>query len=1079
MTSRTFNLGDLVWAKFPGFPPWPAKVTQLEQKRNKMNYTVEYFGTKEIGNVKFDEVDDYYEKRERFAKPKRVKGFNEAVEEIESFIEKTVLKLDNSIQEQKLQSNSSPTLNDSESSNRRIERTTMCESSESESFPIINFETEKQFETVDKVENTPDISKKREDTELIKVPHMESPIAVERARIAIDDDDDDDFLEMPDENNDTVLTEGSYAASGATDNIKTDRKLDKAGKKDTIKQLEQLEKRILEDTTIYSEIRNSKSNVLITPIEKSKELHTPDVEEEPFVPTKRKREISPENLPSTSSSSIPPQKRRSLGYSGKATEPKNIHKSFVSPFSTSVSPSKQGLRRRKKAPPAIEPPVSVEESNPLRFVNIDVFSKRMASESADHDAMIAKLLSRKFSIPMEGYMLSGRSLGLGGNRRKCALFDPYHEGALILYAPELLSEHARLKEDKDRKVHVVADPVVGKILRPHQRDGVKFMWDCVTGVNIPEYHGCIMADEMGLGKTLQCISLLWTLLRQSPDACPTVSKSIIVCPSSLVKNWDKEIKKWLGTRLNAMPVDSGKRELIIASLTSFMADSKMRCAIPVLIISYETFRLYANILHSGDVGIVICDEGHRLKNSDNLTYQALSGLKCARRVLISGTPIQNDLLEYFSLVNFVNPGLLGTAVEFRKKFENAILKGRDADASSEDQKKGEEKTKEMVSLVERCIIRRTSALLTKYLPVKYEHIICCRNSTLQETLYNKLIECEKQNRIVEKDKGATASALSFITHLKKLCNHPYLVYEEFQKPENRFRNKCLSVFPETFNPKSFDPSFSGKMKVLDYILAVTRKTTDDKFVLVSNYTQTIDQFMALCKLRGYDFVRLDGSMSIKQRSKIVDTFNDPASTIFCFLLSSKAGGCGLNLIGANRLVMFDPDWNPANDDQAMARVWRDGQKKTCFIYRLLATGSIEEKMFQRQTHKKALSSCVVDAGEDVARHFSSEQLRELFKLESTVASDTHVKLKCKRCIQGLESVDPPTTADCASDLSNWFHSEKTARKVADNVLRAVFECGSISFVFHQKSHNVEAKTVEEKVEELDEDYVPSEAEEDD
>ncbi|CAA22254.2 DNA repair and recombination protein RAD54-like [Caenorhabditis elegans] len=793
---------------------------------------------------------------------------------------------------------------------------------------------------------------------------------------------------------------------------------------------------------------------------------------------KRKREVTPENLPSTSSTA-PTQKRKSLGYSGRTEEPKNIHKTFISPFSTSVSPSKQGLRRRKKALPAIEPPVSVEEASPLRFVNIDVFSRRMASESSDHDAMIAKLLSRKFSIPMEGYMLSGRSLGLGGNRRKCALFDPYHEGALILYAPEHLSEHAQLKEDKDRKVHVVADPVVGKILRPHQRDGVKFMWDCVTGINIPEFHGCIMADEMGLGKTLQCISLLWTLLRQSPDACPTVSKSIIVCPSSLVKNWDKEIKKWLGTRLNAMPVDSGKREQIIACLNSFMADSKMRCAIPVLIISYETFRLYANILHSGDVGIVICDEGHRLKNSENLTYQALSGLKCARRVLISGTPIQNDLLEYFSLVNFVNPGLLGTASEFRKKFENAILKGRDADASSEDQKKGEEKTKEMISLVEKCIIRRTSALLTKYLPVKYEHIICCKNSTLQETLYNKLIECEKQNRIVEKDKGATASALSFITHLKKLCNHPYLVYDEFQKPDNRFRNKCLSIFPESFNPKSFDPSFSGKMKVLDYILAVTRKTTDDKFVLVSNYTQTIDQFMELCKLRGYDFVRLDGSMSIKQRSKIVDTFNDPASTIFCFLLSSKAGGCGLNLIGANRLVMFDPDWNPANDDQAMARVWRDGQKKMCFIYRLLATGSIEEKMFQRQTHKKALSSCVVDAGEDVARHFSSEQLRELFKLESTVASDTHEKLKCKRCIQGVESVDPPTNADCASDLSNWFHSQKSARKVADNVLRAVFECGSISFVFHQKSHNVEVKKVQEKVEEVDEDYVPSEAEEND
>ncbi|PIC51735.1 hypothetical protein B9Z55_002128 [Caenorhabditis nigoni] len=1077
MPSKTFNPGDFVWAKFPGFPPWPAEVLQFELKRGKPNYTVRYFGSKEEGVVKFDEVDDYYEKRERFGKSKRVKGFDQAVEEIEAIIEQKVLKMTpesvnevNPVQTTLVPAKTDPTPISTSSGNDDqiiVEAPEPYEiTTEKEEGEVIEKSIAPNSESNNL--NPQSIDSDNHHTEASKIPRLESTI--ERARIRLDDTDDEDFLDLLDENDDTVLTE----SSGITE-VKTEKAIKRKMNEETLKKTEVVELVVEEEEEKRTTpIEHSSKEIEV--IENTKDAGSSD---DLVSSTKRKREESPKNLPTTSSASAPAQKRRSLGYSAKATEPKNIHKSFVSPFSTSTSPTKQGLRRRKKAPPAIEPPVSVEEANPFRFVNINVFNERMASESCDHNAMVAKLLSRKFSIPMEGYMLSGRSLGLGGNRRKCALFDPYHEGALILYAPEQLSEHAQLKEDKDRKVHVVADPVVGKILRPHQRDGVKFMWDCVTGVNIPEYHGCIMADEMGLGKTLQCISLLWTLLRQSPDACPTVSKSIIVCPSSLVKNWDKEIKKWLGTRLNAMPVDSGKRELIIQCLNSFMSDSKMRCAIPVLIISYETFRLYANILHSGEVGIVICDEGHRLKNSDNLTYQALSGLKCARRVLISGTPIQNDLLEYFSLVNFVNPGLLGTASEFRKKFENAILKGRDADASAEDQKKGEEKTKEMVSLVEKCIIRRTSALLTKYLPVKYEHIICCKNSTLQETLYNKLIECEKQNRITEKDKGATASALSFITHLKKLCNHPYLVYEELQKPDNRFRNKCLSVFPEAFNPKSFDPSFSGKMKVLDYILAVTRKTTDDKFVLVSNYTQTIDQFMALCKLRGYDFVRLDGSMSIKQRSKIVDTFNDPASTIFCFLLSSKAGGCGLNLIGANRLVMFDPDWNPANDDQAMARVWRDGQKKTCFIYRLLATGSIEEKMFQRQTHKKALSSCVVDAGEDVARHFSNEQLRELFKLESASASDTHSKLKCKRCIQGLESVDPPVNADCASDLANWFHSEKSARKVADNVLRAVFECGSISFVFHQKSHNVEAKKVEEKIEELDEDYVPSEAEEDD
>lgn len=140
---------------------------------------------------------------------------------------------------------------------------------------------------------------------------------------------------------------------------------------------------------------------------------------------------------------------------------------------------------------------------------------------------------------------------------------------------------------------------------------------------------------------------------------------------------------------------------------------------------------------------------------------------------------------------------------------------------------------------------------------------------------------------------------------------------------------------------------------------------------------------------GYGYVRLDGSMSIKKRGKVVEEFNKPESDQFLFMLSSKAGGCGLNLIGANRLVMFDPDWNPANDEQAMARVWRDGQTKPCFVYRLIATGTIEEKIFQRQTHKKALSTAVVDNNEDCERHFTQDDLRDLFSLDEKTISDTH------------------------------------------------------------------------------------------
>ncbi|KAI6232961.1 DNA repair and recombination protein RAD54-like [Aphelenchoides fujianensis] len=674
-----------------------------------------------------------------------------------------------------------------------------------------------------------------------------------------------------------------------------------------------------------------------------------------------------------------------------------------------------------------------------------------ADAKKEHEEIIKNLLRRPFKVPIEGYVgtPTTRTLGLRKSGARRPLYDPYAEGALVLYAPAELSAHEKLKVDESKQqVHVVVDPVLSNILRPHQREGVKFMYDCVTGRKVENFHGCIMADEMGLGKTLQCITLMWTLLRQSPDTGPEINKAIIVCPSSLVRNWDKEITKWLHGRVNSLPIDSGKKDLITQSLQNFMDQIGKRLGTPVIIISYETFRLYADILHKSEIGLVICDEGHRLKNNDNQTYQALSGLKCDRRVLISGTPIQNDLLEYYSLVNFVNPGMLGTAAEFRKRFENVILRSRDATATDELQKQGEAKLKEMSEIVSRCIIRRTSALLTKYLPVKYELIVCCKMTPMQEDIYRSIIGSKTKDAIV---KGSGKDTLAFITNLKKLCNHPQLIYEKCKQKERGFEDG-LSFYPPSFSSKTLDPEFSGKMKVLDYLLAVTKANTQDKFVLVSNYTETLDAFIQLCHLRRYKFVRLDGSMSTKQRMKIVDKFNDPASEEYLFLLSSKAGGCGLNLIGANRLVMFDPDWNPANDDQAMARVWRDGQKKNCFIYRLLATGSIEEKIFQRQTHKKALSSCVVDEAEDVARHFSSTELKTLFELNTGVPSDTHAKLKCKRCQLGREVTEPPDTADTNSDLSLWYHTEKDIRKLPDNVLRTVYDCGAISFVFHQHTN---------------------------
>ncbi|XP_052033014.1 DNA repair and recombination protein RAD54-like isoform X2 [Apodemus sylvaticus] len=600
-------------------------------------------------------------------------------------------------------------------------------------------------------------------------------------------------------------------------------------------------------------------------------------------------------------------------------------------------------------------------------------------------------------------------------------------------------------------VHVVVDPILSKVLRPHQREGVKFLWECVTSRRIPGSHGCIMADEMGLGKTLQCITLMWTLLRQSPECKPEIEKAVVVSPSSLVKNWYNEVEKWLGGRIQPLAIDGGSKDEIDQKLEGFMNQRGARVPSPILIISYETFRLHVEVLKKGNVGLVICDEGHRLKNSENQTYQALDSLNTSRRVLISGTPIQNDLLEYFSLVHFVNSGILGTAHEFKKHFELPILKSRDAAASEADRQLGEERLRELISIVNRCLIRRTSDILSKYLPVKIEQVVCCRLTPLQTELYKRFLKQAKPEEELREGK-MSVSSLSSITSLKKLCNHPALIYDKCVAEEDGFEG-TLGIFPPGYNAKAVEPQLSGKMLVLDYILAMTRSRSSDKVVLVSNYTQTLDLFEKLCRVRRYLYVRLDGTMSIKKRAKVVERFNSPSSPDFVFMLSSKAGGCGLNLIGANRLVMFDPDWNPANDEQAMARVWRDGQKKICYIYRLLSAGTIEEKIFQRQSHKKALSSCVVDEEQDVERHFSLGELKELFTLDEASLSDTHDRLHCRRCVNGRQVRPPPDGSDCTSDLAQWNHSTDK-RGLQDEVLQAAWDASStaITFVFHQRSH---------------------------
>ncbi|XP_062322320.1 DNA repair and recombination protein RAD54B [Osmerus eperlanus] len=573
--------------------------------------------------------------------------------------------------------------------------------------------------------------------------------------------------------------------------------------------------------------------------------------------------------------------------------------------------------------------------------------------------------------------------------------DPLAPGALVMPRPSANHQWACNKAGLP-VVDVVVDPHLTAHLRPHQREGLLFLYECILGMRAAGRCGAILADEMGLGKTLQGVALAWTLLRQGPyGGRPLAKRVLVVAPGSLVQNWGAEFNKWLGReRISVFPVDQDHRveQYVASPLHS------------VLVISYEMLLRSVEQVQKLDFGLVICDEGHRLKNSSIKTSSALSGLSCSRRVILTGTPVQNDLQEFYSIIEFVNPGVLGSAAAYRKVYEEPLLRSRQPSCTEEERVLGEERASELSRLTSLFILRRTQEIINRYLPPRSDWTLFCGPAPLQRELYQTLSQRVFRTCL----QGAMSTThLACITALKKLCNHPGLLYStvkdrtESGSVESSLYEGLLHAFPENFSSAGFRSADSGKLLVLSDLLAAVRYLSpSDRVVLVSNYTQTLDLLQDLCVHLSYTFCRLDGHTPTMQRQRLVDSFNSPHSKTFIFLLSSKAGGLGLNLVGASHLVLYDIDWNPANDIQAMARVWRDGQKKTVHTYRLLTAGTIEERIFQRQVSKQGLSGTVVDLGKG-AEHtsFSSNELRDLFSFTDT-PSLTHELLDCRCNMDG-------------------------------------------------------------------------------
>ncbi|KAL5338463.1 SNF2 family N-terminal domain-containing protein [Aspergillus crustosus] len=578
--------------------------------------------------------------------------------------------------------------------------------------------------------------------------------------------------------------------------------------------------------------------------------------------------------------------------------------------------------------------------------------------------------------------------------------DPKQPGALVMPRPSSVPKGKQI-------VDVVIDPILGKHLRPHQCEGVKFLYECVMGMRSFNGEGAILADDMGLGKTLQTITLLWTLLKQNPiyESAPVIKKALIVCPVTLINNWRKEFRKWLGSERIGVFVFDDKRKRL--------TDFTMGKAYSIMIVGYEKLRTVQEGLARGNgVDIVIADEGHRLKTLQNKSGLAIQSLNATKRVILSGTPIQNDLKEFFAAVDLVNPGILGTFKSFIKEFEGPIVRSRQPEATEKDIEKGEARNEELRELTSKFMLRRTADILSKYLPPKTEYVLFCRPTNTQTKIYQNVLA----SPVFQCAIGNSESALQLITILKKVCNSPSLLSPKNvnEKPSETIAALLSSLPPNLL--RHFSPSCSAKIRVLDQLLHHIRTSTSEKIVLVSNYTSTLTLLANLLNSLSLPFLRLDGSTPAQKRQGLVEDFNRlPSDLCFAFLLSAKAGGTGLNLIGASRLVLFDVDWNPATDLQAMARIHRDGQKRHCHIYRILLKGSLEEKIWQRQVTKIGLADSVMENRDSVAQ-FSRDDLKDLFRLDVDSKCQTHDLLSCGCGGEGYITSPPDSDGPSIDDI---------------------------------------------------------------
>uniref|UniRef100_A0A8C0UN18 Chromodomain helicase DNA binding protein 2 n=1 Tax=Cyanistes caeruleus TaxID=156563 RepID=A0A8C0UN18_CYACU len=490
-------------------------------------------------------------------------------------------------------------------------------------------------------------------------------------------------------------------------------------------------------------------------------------------------------------------------------------------------------------------------------------------------------------------------------------------------------------------------------LRDYQLEGLNWLAHSWCKNN-----SVILADEMGLGKTIQTISFLSYLFHQHQLYGPF----LVVVPLSTLTSWQREFEVW-APEINVVVYIGDLMSRNMIREYEWIHSQSKRLKFNALITTYEILLKDKTVLGSINWAFLGVDEAHRLKNDDSLLYKTLIDFKSNHRLLITGTPLQNSLKELWSLLHFIMP----EKFEFWEDFEEDHGKGRENGYQS------------LHKVLEPFLLRRVKKDVEKSLPAKVEQILRVEMSALQKQYY-KWILTRNYKALSKGTRGSTSGFLNIVMELKKCCNHCYLI----KPPEENERENGIETLQSLIRS-------SGKLILLDKLLTRLRER-GNRVLIFSQMVRMLDILAEYLTIKHYPFQRLDGSIKGEIRKQALDHFNADGSEDFCFLLSTRAGGLGINLASADTVVIFDSDWNPQNDLQAQARAHRIGQKKQVNIYRLVTKGTVEEEIIERAKKKMVLDHLVIqrmdttgrtvldnNSGRSNSNPFNKEELTAILK----------------------------------------------------------------------------------------------------